>query len=121
MNFLDRHFLEFSSFGGLLHFPPTNGPVSWMVLASGQNQENPGENEGPNNYPEFIQNSLQNSSRNSPKIHPRIHHEITRENLKIHLKFTAPISRRKDSAPSTITSVPANSGVAINLLMDKPG
>ena len=78
-----------------MHFAPPNGPVSWMVLTGWQNQENPGENEGPNNSPRIHSKFIQNSFRNSPRIHPRIHREIQHDNLKIHLKFAAPINRRK--------------------------
>ena len=86
--FLGRHFLDFSSLGGLFHFAPPKGPVSWMLLASWQNQENQCENEGPKNsprihpkftskfIPKFTQNSPLNSqpnlawqSQNSTKIH----------------------------------------------------
>ena len=67
---LDRHFLEFSNLGGLLHFAPPNGPVSWMVLAGWQNQENPGENEGPKNSPrihsKFTSKFIPKFTQNSP-------------------------------------------------------
>ena len=69
MNFLDRHFLD-SNLGGLMHFAPPNGPVSWMVLAGWQNQENLGETEGP---------------KNSLKIHSEIHPKFTPE---FTVKFT---------------------------------
>ena len=95
MSFLDRHFLEFSSLGDcciLLHQMGQFHGWFWRV---GKTKKIRAKLRVRKIHPEFIQNSLQNSFRNSPKIHPRIHHEIQQETLEIHLKFTAPISRRK--------------------------
>ena len=83
MKILDRHFLEFSNLKGLLHFAPPNGPVSWMVLASGQNQENSGETAGP---------------KNSPRIHLKfrfkIHSEIDPKFIpEFTVKFTMKIQK----------------------------
>ena len=123
MKCLDRHVLDFSSLGGLLHFAPPNGQVSWMVLAGWQNQENMGETEGPKKsprihskftakfIPKFTQNSPPNSqpnfacrSQNSPEIHCA---DISAQ------QFIVPQLRKKRPARRLRTADPGRFGATV--------
>ena len=89
--------------GGKRHAVPLNMPVSWRVWASGRNQENSDENDGPKNSPKFhskfTSKFIPKFIQHSPKIHRKSHPW----NLKIHLKFHAPINRRKSKGSRIIS------------------